>query len=98
MSSFRYCVSDVSLQAAAHCRVSSLATASLRMTAHGEDGPIALLAPWLFIGANIVIGLIALGTLRLIVQGRLLAPATAPMSPANESRGPHGHRNLGGAA
>src|SRR5215472_12302080 len=28
MSSFRYCVSDVSLQAAAHCRVSSLATAS----------------------------------------------------------------------
>src|SRR6516165_4962809 len=28
MSSFRYCVSDVSLQAAAHCRVSSLAMAS----------------------------------------------------------------------
>src|SRR5215813_10003072 len=28
MSSFRYCVSDASLQAAAHCRVSSLAMAS----------------------------------------------------------------------
>jgi tellurite resistance protein len=46
-----------------------------------DAGAIALLAPYLLAGANIVVGLIFLGTLRLIIQGRLLrraAPATAP--------------------
>jgi tellurite resistance protein len=42
---------------------------------------IALLAPYLFAAANIVVGLIALGTLRLIVQGRLLPPVAAPPPP-----------------
>src|SRR5215510_11102827 len=38
MSSFRYCVSDVSLQAAAHCRVSSLAMASpLKKSLRAEE-------------------------------------------------------------
>jgi tellurite resistance protein len=46
-----------------------------------ETGAIAQLAPYLFVGANISVGLIAVGTLRLIVLRRLLsqaAPATAP--------------------
>ncbi len=55
----------------------ALATAPLRMVAHGDTGPMAVLAPYLFVGANIVVGLIALGTLRLIFQGRLL-PKPAP--------------------
>ena len=60
--------------------VTALATAPLRLIAHGDTGAIATIAPYLFIGANIVLGLIGLGNLRLIVQGRLLpkAPAAAP--------------------
>jgi tellurite resistance protein TehA-like permease len=53
----------------------ALATASIRMAGHGDTGAIAQLAPYLFAGANIAVGLIALGTLRLIVQRRLLSPA-----------------------
>jgi len=59
----------------------ALATAAIRVAGHGDTGAIAKLAPYLFAGANITVGLIALGTLRLIVQRRLLpqaAPATAP--------------------
>ena len=51
------------------------ATAPIRMAGHGDTGAIAQLAPYLFAGANIAVGLIALGTLRLIVQRRLLSPA-----------------------
>jgi len=55
----------------------ALAIAPIRMVGHGDTGAIALLAPYLFATANIVVGLIALGTLRLIVQGRLLPPPVA---------------------
>jgi tellurite resistance protein len=55
----------------------ALATTPLRMIAHGQTGPVTELAPVLFLGANIVIGLIALGTVRLLLQGRLL-PRPAP--------------------
>jgi tellurite resistance protein len=63
--------------------VTALATAPLRLVAHGDTGAMATIAPYLFFGANLVVGLIAIGTLRLIIQGRLLpqAPAAAP-SPA----------------
>jgi tellurite resistance protein len=57
----------------------ALAIAPIRMVGHGDTGAIAHLAPYLFAGANIAVGLIALGTLRLIAQRRLLqqpAPAT----------------------
>jgi hypothetical protein len=46
---------------------------------------IAHLAPYLFVAANIAVGLIALGTLRLIAQRRLLpraAPAPTPQGTA----------------
>jgi len=57
----------------------ALAIAPIRMVGHGDAGAIALLAPYLFAAANIAVGLIALATLRLIAQRRLLpqaAPAT----------------------
>jgi tellurite resistance protein len=57
--------------------VAALATTPLRMIAHGQTGPATQIAPVLFLGANIVIGLIALGTIRLLLQGRLL-PNSAP--------------------
>jgi tellurite resistance protein len=61
--------------------VTALATASLHMVAQGDTGAIAHLAPHLFVGANIVVALIALGTLRLIMQHRLLPQtASAPSS------------------
>lgn len=55
----------------------ALTTTPLRMIAHGQTGPAAEIAPVLFAGANIVVGLIALGTVRLLLQGRLL-PKPAP--------------------
>jgi tellurite resistance protein len=56
----------------------ALATAPIRMVGHGDTGAIAVLAPYLFAGANIAVGLIAFGTLRLIAQRRLLRQATSP--------------------
>jgi tellurite resistance protein len=50
----------------------ALAATPLRMIAHGDTGPATQLAPVLFIAANLTIGLIALGTIRLLLQGRLL--------------------------
>jgi tellurite resistance protein len=55
----------------------ALATTPLRMIAHGETGPATQLAPVLFVAANIAIGWIALNTIRLMLQGRML-PAPAP--------------------
>jgi tellurite resistance protein len=59
--------------------ITALATAPLRMVDHADTGAMTHLAPYLFVGANIAVGLIALCTLRLIVQRRLLPQAaTAP--------------------
>jgi tellurite resistance protein len=46
------------------------------MIERGATGAVASIAPFLFVGANIVVALIALGTVRLLLQGRLL-PKTA---------------------
>jgi hypothetical protein len=51
------------------------------MVGHGDAGAIAQLAPILFVGANIAVGLITLATLRLIIRRRLLPPA-APAAPS----------------
>jgi tellurite resistance protein len=73
--------------------VTALAAASLNMVGHGDTGAIADLAPYLFVGANIVVALIALATLRLIFQRRLLpqsasapAPHLVSARPAAEGR------------
>jgi tellurite resistance protein len=52
--------------------LSAIATAPVRMVGHGAAGAIAVLAPFLFVAANVAIGLIAFGTLRLVAQRRLL--------------------------
>ena len=46
----------------------ALATAPLRLVEHGETGAVATLAPVLFIAANLTVGLIAFGTLRLLAR------------------------------
>jgi hypothetical protein len=48
-----------------------------RMIARGQSGPVTEVAPVLCAGANIVIGLIALGSVQLLLQGRLL-PSPSP--------------------
>ncbi|MBB4569526.1 dicarboxylate transporter/tellurite-resistance protein TehA [Rhizobium leucaenae] len=49
----------------------ALATAPLRLIERGETGPVAQLAPILFIAANIAVGLIALATIWLIANRKL---------------------------
>lgn len=57
----------------------ALAIAPIRMAGHGDTGAISQLAPYLFAAANIAVALIAVATLRLIAQRRLL-PATVQMA------------------
>jgi tellurite resistance protein len=52
--------------------VSALPLAALRFVERGQTGPIAFLSILLFVGANLVIGWIALRTVRLAVAGKLL--------------------------
>jgi len=51
--------------------ITALATDPLRMVARGETGPAADLAPYLFVFANVVVGLATLGTLWQVIRGRL---------------------------
>jgi tellurite resistance protein len=62
--------------------LSAIATSFLRFVERGETGPIALAAPYVFIAVNLAIGGIALGTLWLLLRGRLLPPALAPSTGA----------------
>jgi tellurite resistance protein len=43
------------------------------MIAHGDHGAVQVLAPILFVGPNLLIALLAIGTIRILVQGKLLA-------------------------
>jgi tellurite resistance protein len=52
----------------------ALATAPLRLIEHGETGPLAMLAPYLFVGGNLIVLLMAVATIRLLFQGKLLSP------------------------
>lgn len=51
----------------------AIANAPLRVLEHGGGGPLAELAPYLFVAANIAIGVIAMGTVRLLFLGRMLS-------------------------
>ena len=67
----------------------ALATAPLRLLQHGDSGAIAQIAPVLFVAANLVVALVAFGTLRLIAQGRLLPsalPSPAPLIGAQPAK------------
>jgi tellurite resistance protein len=55
--------------------IAALALSALRFVERGMTGAMEGLAALLFIGANIVIGSIALGTLRLLLRGKLLPPS-----------------------
>jgi tellurite resistance protein len=56
----------------------ALATAPIRLVGQGDNGAVAVLAPALFVFANVVVVLVALGTVRRAAQGRLLGAAAAP--------------------
>jgi len=64
--------------------VTALAAAPLRLIERGETGPLALLAPTLFILANLIILVMSVATLNLLARGRLIPPvaATTPPAPA----------------
>jgi tellurite resistance protein len=51
--------------------IGSLSLAAEHMTARGLTGPVAILAPFLFVVANLVIGSIALGSIVQLARGRL---------------------------
>jgi len=53
----------------------ALASVPLDMMERGTSGAVASIAPYTFVAANITVGLIALATLRLILQDRLLPKA-----------------------
>jgi tellurite resistance protein len=55
----------------------ALPTAPLRMIAHGETGAATELAPVLFGAANVAIGLVAINTIRLLLQGRIFPNSRA---------------------
>ncbi|WP_244919768.1 hypothetical protein [Rhizobium grahamii] len=50
----------------------ALASASMRMVSGGGDSIGAQLAPYLFFFANVLVVAIAVGTIALLAQGRLL--------------------------
>jgi tellurite resistance protein len=58
----------------------ALPTMAIRMLERGATGPMAWIAPVAFVLANVVIGLMVAGTVRAIVQGKLL-PATNVTAP-----------------
>lgn len=70
--------------------VTALANAALIMVGRGDGGAVATLAPLLFLGSNIAIGLLSVGTLVLLVRGGLKLerrPLAAPF-PADGSTPP----------
>lgn len=56
----------------------ALPTAAIILATRGDTGPAAVLAPWLFAAANLVIIAIAIMTLWLMFSGRLIAAPAAP--------------------
>ena len=52
--------------------VAALPLACLRIVERGDNGPISVLAPALFVTANAIILGIGLGTILLLIKGRLL--------------------------
>lgn len=67
--------------------VSALALGAERMVDRGVIGPANAMAPVLFIVANIVIGVVAIGTIILLAQGRLFPAANSGTPGTNIPRG-----------
>jgi tellurite resistance protein len=63
--------------------VAALPTLAMRMVERGATGPIQWLAPILFVGANLAIGVLVVNTLAQLFKGRLLpAAASTAIVPA----------------
>ena len=60
----------------------AFAMLALRLTEKGEQPLAAALAPWLFIGANLVIAVLAIGSIRLLLGGHLIMPTTSATPPS----------------
>lgn len=58
--------------------VTALATAPIRLLVLGDDGVVRYLAPALFVLANLVVAIVALGTLFRFWKQRVSAPAAKP--------------------
>jgi tellurite resistance protein len=58
--------------------ISALPVAMMRFVERGATGPIPSAAPYVFALANLVIGVLVIGSLRLLFQGRLLPPRAVP--------------------
>lgn len=63
--------------------VSALPLAALRFIEKGYAGPVAVMALPLFAAANVIIGAILLGTIALLVRGKLLPASVAPVAAAD---------------
>jgi tellurite resistance protein len=57
--------------------IAALALSALRFVERGMTGAMEGLAVLLFVGANLLIGGIAVGTVRLLLRGKLLPPSTS---------------------
>ncbi|BFM38397.1 dicarboxylate transporter/tellurite-resistance protein TehA [Synechocystis sp. LKSZ1] len=68
--------------------IAALALSSLRFVERGTTGVMEGLAVLLFIGANIAIGSTALGTLRLLLLGKLLPPSALAKASHNIALSP----------
>jgi tellurite resistance protein len=65
----------------------ALPTAAIILASRGDTGPAAILAPWLFAGANLVILAIVIMTLWLMFRGRLIAAPAVALAPAGAVTG-----------
>lgn len=65
--------------------VAALPTMAARMVERGATGPIEWVAPILFIAANVIIGVLAVKTVSLLVQGKLLPAAATPAPSATQT-------------
>lgn len=65
--------------------LTALAIAPLRMIQHGEAGPAATLAPWLFAFANVVIAALSVGTFHLLLDGRFVPVTELPTTTSTQS-------------
>jgi tellurite resistance protein len=63
----------------------AMATAPIRLVGHGDQGVVTVLAPILFVLANVIVGVVAVGTVWRLAQGRLFGtpPPAAPPGNAN---------------
>jgi tellurite resistance protein len=61
--------------------ITALSTATIRLIERGDGGTIAVLAPILFVFANVVVGLIAAGTVYQLATGRVPLKWWSPALP-----------------